>query len=230
MNKQDVLIFGLSGVIGVGKTTTLNGLRETLRNELTSRMPSTQEYELCFVLEPSDLWREMGWLEKFYADPRGNALSFQLLVFDSHVDAIRSAIEGKTKAICLVERTMLDQLLFWKVQVERNTDQGMADDAYVRMWTKWSLLIPPISKIFFCQTSSIQDTMQRVRHRDRKEESVSLEYQEHLLRKHKEWFTAGKTSVPNIETQVDCVHIYLDGQRNIDHIAKSIAQEICIKL
>lgn len=133
--------------------------------------------KVIVVHEPSGLWREKGYLQAFYEDPKANALAFQLIVFDTHVDAVQKAIypykdATDTLVVVLVERSMWDQLLFWKLQIDlaRNKDDVLDDAAYMGVWQKWNMCLPRIEKIFYCSTSDIQKTMQRVKLRARREE------------------------------------------------------------
>jgi deoxyadenosine/deoxycytidine kinase len=223
MQKGSPTLVSISGVIGVGKSVLLRLLSEHL--------PSLMESEgisLVFVKEPSELWREKKWTTRFYSDPKKRALAFQLLVFTTHVAAVREAIKQKEKElkeskeqkriICIVERCMWDQLLFWKIQ---GVD-SMEDDAYMQTWRLWNEFIPPVSKIFFCKTSQLGQTMERVALRasmiEEEKEGVTLEYQTRLYEKHCEWYTEGKTNISwkeddektCFERGVDCVHLNTD--------------------
>jgi deoxyadenosine/deoxycytidine kinase len=177
-------VFALSGIPGVGKSSIMKQLKSKLQC-------NNDVIIIKFVKEPSKLWRQRGWLEQFYGDPNLNAAAFQFGVFDTHVDAVMSAIEeaqaeaGDNKHIfIIVERQMYDQLLFWTEQVElkRTTASQMYHEAYMGIWNKWRRMIPPVSLIFFLKTSSIQQTMERVQKRARFEElgqSLSMvEFQE----------------------------------------------------
>lgn len=220
MRKGSLTLVSISGVIGVGKSVLLNLLSEHLPSLMESRSGS-ENVSLVFVKEPSELWREKQWTTRFYANPQKRALAFQLLVFTTHVAAVREAIEKESKKqkriICIVERCMWDQLLFWKIQ---GVD-SMEDDAYMQTWRLWNEFIPPVSKIFFCKTSRLEQTMERVALRasmiEEEKEGVTLEYQTRLYEKHCEWYTEGKTNISwregentHFERDVDCIHLNTD--------------------
>ena len=163
----------LSGIPGCGKSSLLKGFRKTgfLQEEL-DKIP--QSPLVLIVLEPSKLWRTMGWLQEFYSNPSQNAAAFQFLVFDSHVDAVEAAIEeGKTRVgtyssiLLITERGMLDQLLFWRQQVDANHASAtpLYDAAYTRIWSKWNRFVPTPSLMIFMYTSDLQSTMKRVKAR-----------------------------------------------------------------
>jgi deoxyadenosine/deoxycytidine kinase len=249
---DNVVIVSISGIIGAGKSTAITLLDEN--QDLVLKYLGSPNTCLCFVKEPSKKWRKHGWTNQFYADPQKMALAFQFLVFTTHVKAVEKAIRKKReehkqkgthieRIICIVERCMWDQLLFWKIQ-GRNTgsdygsDYGsdsdpdleegspphsssMEDDAYMQVWNRWNDFLPPVSKIFFCKTSDLNKTMERVKLRasmiEEEKEGVSLEYQQLLYNKHCEWYTEGKTSITymdgkhkRIESSIDCVHLNTD--------------------
>lgn len=207
---KNVHVFAISGIPGVGKSVII----ERLKASTTFQDALGQDVVICFVKEPSDLWHERGWLAQFYANPKKCAFAFQNIVYDTHVDAVRETINETRERvgddvpiICITERCMFDQLLFWKVQPA----EPIEDDAYCGLWNKWKMLIPPVDKIFFFQTTDIATVMERVKTRARPEEEkgLNLAYQTLLLNKHREWYTTPLTSVPGSDP-VECVHINLD--------------------
>lgn len=175
MSFPDVTLVSLSGIPGVGKSRARKRLAKTKFLQYALDMPHV---EVVFVAEPVKLWKERGYLRDFYADPSLHALPFQLIVFDTHVEAVENAIaearlkKDKTHILIVVERCMFDQLLFWEQQVDLKqlTAGPMFDEAYQRIWTRWNRFVPPVSIIFFFHTSDIQQTMQRMKSRARAEE------------------------------------------------------------
>lgn len=169
-----VLLVSFSGIVGVGKSTIIKRLRKT--NALKDALPSSTY--VSYVLEPSRLWQERGWLAKFYANPSHAAAAFQLQVFCTYVEAVEKAIDetrlpaGTTTHVIVVERSMFCQRLFW----EQQRDGGMAtaddnyNDAYVLVWQRWRRFIPEVGLIFLFATSNLEFTMRRVQTRARAEE------------------------------------------------------------
>lgn len=196
-DKGDVYIFSFCAIPGVGKSTLLKQLQET--DALKKYLP--ENVQIAIVQEPVDEWREKGWLQQFYEDPSQNAAAFQFLVFDSHVDAIASAIaaarraaaptteaQEKTRAnaanlpptavglqVLLVERSFYCQRLFWQVQVDNGCKSANSfyNTAYTRLWEKWRKFVPEPSHLFYLHTSTLDETMKRVDQRDRAEEKQS---------------------------------------------------------
>lgn len=249
--RSQVILVSISGIPGVGKSTAIKELQE--KKLLEKKLPSCT---ICYVHEPSDEWIQNGWLSAFYDDPVKNALAFQLLVFETHVKAVQNEIEKQEKLInskretldvgefrvhtkekdtiiCIVERSMWDQLLFWRVQKSTKIE----DDAYMHIWRRWNAFIPPVSIIFYCKTSDIQKTMRRVERRARKEETnihlkrsgpseneqedvvvveaggLTLSYQTALEKKHTEWFGGVCSNIQPREEGgegIPCVQVDMD--------------------
>lgn len=135
-----VVLASLSGNIGVGKSTALKELARDgcLERALSEWLASTGlRARVVIALEDSDHWEESGWLDAFYAgrdlslkraDGHNRAaLPFQMLVFDSHVRCLQTALGPRDLAerladdqvlVCLGERSLIDQLIFWRLQLE----------------------------------------------------------------------------------------------------------------
>jgi deoxyadenosine/deoxycytidine kinase len=221
-----VFLISLSGIIGVGKSTAIKALQKSDSLQTDLNRLTLPGLVVGFVQEPSDEWREHGHLQKFYGDPKRYALSFQIIVFTSYVRAVQTKIDQLENAhptasgfVLIVERSMLDQLLFWDLQCDlgRNEGEDMLDYAYRAVWNEWNQLIPPISKIILCQIDDLQKAMHRIAERGRKEElglaestegildgspkleeaaGVTLEYLTRLDEKHRSWFSTPIGSGP----------------------------------
>lgn len=244
---ENVILVSISGIIGAGKSVLIEELSKNPQYISDHLGPNVH---VCLVKEPSRKWRKHGWTQEFYNNVQKRALPFQLLVFTTHVDAVRKAIRKKKeelgnplgssspKIVCIVERSMWDQLLFWKVQGA----DWMEDDAYMNTWCKWMEFLPPISKIFFCKTSDMAKTMERVALRasmiEEEKEGVSLEYQMLLYEKHCEWYPEGKSNITwthgkhcYAERGVDCVHMNTDLPYHEDEaVLKELAYELAEEL
>lgn len=234
---NNVILVCFSGIPGAGKTTALKELQQS--NILPQLLAERGYSHIIFkyVLERSDEWKAKGYLAEFYKNTSKRALSFQLHVFHSHVESVQQALNDvatsnkDTITICIVERSIWDQLLFWTHQ-DRSKDV-MDNECYMNDWNMKSQLIPPISLIFFCKTKNIQTTMKRVKKReeqksddrtlitssvasthsdDSEEEEIvtdaaglKLDYQTKLYEKHCEWFTS-----PLSKHGIPCVHLDTD--------------------
>lgn len=204
-----VHLVGIAGIPGVGKSTAILELNRT--GILADLL---HPHRVVYVMERSDEWRASGKLDRFYAKPERRALSFQLSVFYSHVESVEQAIRDHATfdghLFIVVERTVWDQYVFWSVQPQDEDD----DDAYMPTWHMHSVRIPLTELVFFCKTSDMQKTMQRVHNRGRREElrasvepttasgpiesagGLTLEYQTALYKRHEEVFTEPYLTAP----------------------------------
>lgn len=223
-----------SGIIGCGKSSALRRLRDT--GMLQACLGSG--YRVRFLEEPVELWRQKGWLGKFYADTDHYALAFQLIVFETHVAEVEALLAEEAATndtrplIIIAERSMLDERLFWQLQVDmgRYTADEMHDDAYTGIWKLWKRFVPVPSLIVLFHTSDIQLTMKRLQNRGRSEEvctalntgpivevgGLTTEYQELLYKKHCEWFATPMAQPPTLNgTGIPCTHINVDAPYHV---------------
>lgn len=231
---QRVSLVGITGIIGAGKTT----LMEALNSFFSLR--EKNEFKILFAYEPVALWKGRGWLQGYYDDPETAGFPFQLLVFDTYIENILRLIEENRQderhLVIVTERTMYDQMMFWMEQKQAapHPEDPPGQDpmlskspyraAYARIWTKWNRFIPTPSLIVFLKTSTLELTMERVRHRARCSEEVSgvtAEYQEGLLRAHEVEYTEPKTQ----RDKVPCIHLCVDDQ-NVETYAALVGERI----
>lgn len=253
---KNVVLVALSGIPGAGKSTAIRELEQStiLNQRLFDAFPK-KKIVVRYVLERSDEWKAKGYLKEFYSNISERALSFQLIVFHSHIEAVQEALRdhGDDKFIvCIVDRSVWDQLLFWKHQ-DRSRD-FMDDNAYMLDWNMKSQLIPPVSMIFFCKTKDIQTTMRRMKKReslnsingreqllasmandnDDDDENtiienaggIKLDYQTNLYEKHCQWFAS-----PLTIHGVPCVHLdtqmpYHNDYNALEELAMRLSDEI----
>jgi len=259
-----VFVVVFSGIPGTGKSTFLKRCEKTGIFQKLLDYAFVESYNVpvaIFVKEPSKLWRQNGWLKAFYSDTDHYAAAFQLLVFATYVEAVENAIAaaretyGREQNLVLVtERSMIDQMIFWKQQVAAgcSTADAMYDEAYTKIWKRWTRFLPPPSVIFFFYTSSLQATMQRVKARARAEElgasfssaedtdlasssgnvpiaeikevnGLTVDYQSKLLQQHYACFTEPLAFPPYFDDKgIPCKHVNVDGPHHIDDEALEI--------
>ena len=181
---RPIHVVGISGNIGVGKTTLVKRLNKYgllqrgLDRVLETNGRQNERVVVEFMLEPVDLWMEKGYLKEFMEDPDTNGLAFQLIVFNTHVDAVQRILakyhdQPDTTLVLVVERTMFDQMLFWKTQGDmgRKCFTALSDTAYDMIWKLRDNYIPRVSLLFYLSTTSISKAMERIQRRARGEET-----------------------------------------------------------
>lgn len=220
-DQNDIFIIQVSGLIGAGKSTFLKKLQETtVLNVLLG-----DDIDTCFFLEPSDLWDQNQWLQRFYKYQEQLRLAFQMLVYHTHIQGTQKAIAAAKKPgrplVVISERGIHDQALFWKAQLKKTDGdeiEPMLDEAYQAIWKCHNVLIPPTSAVVYL-TTSVEVAMQRKDQRERgqlKDSMIDLssstssssgptaEYQELLKQLHDSTYTAGKCLE---NPSIPCLHL-----------------------
>lgn len=139
-----IRIVVVAGRIGCGKSTLL----ECLEREGYSVLP-----------EPVEQWREKGWLEKFYENPKAKAFSFQLGVYNTAITNVQQKLatcKNPKGGILFVERYIYDQLLFWQTQIESGRVDEMDNEVYMGIWQRFRDYIPEPSGYILLLDNPIQ--------------------------------------------------------------------------
>jgi len=184
----------VEGEIAAGKSALIKATCEELRRQGVKAVP---------VYEPVDLWRRVGILGAFYADPGRYAYSFQTFVYATRALRIAEVVEAEPDAdIYLLERSPVTDTVFMYAQ------QSVADPVEMALYSYWcqayARMLPfdlTKAKVFYLQTS-LNECMNRLSDRARKEEirrggaptaddaggGVSIEYQRKLRALHEAFF------------------------------------------
>jgi deoxyadenosine/deoxycytidine kinase len=241
-----------SAIKRFSKTGLLQTILDSALTVASGGWPAAEKRPLiCFVPEPTKEWREKGWLRTYYADQNEEAFWFQIQVFLSHVEAVKRVIyqaPPDRDLILIQERTIYDQRLFWEQQrtLGYKTATPRHHETYLGIWEHWRHFIPEPSVLLLFETTELQQTMHRVRARARAEElgvsyeadvitaaaaagesiqeagGVTLNYQEHLLQLHHEWYQVPFAHPPSApEEGVPCIAINADSPFHTDdhHLA-----------
>ncbi len=166
--KQRVTLVSVSGIISSGKSSLLRRLESTrvLQDLLVD------QYDVRFVQEPVEVWRQLGVLQQFYEDPSRYAAAFQMIAFCTHVDEVEGALAARPKAelpiLLITDRSMADQALFWQLQVEAGhaSADRMHQLAYKMVFDKWNRFVPKPSLIVFIRVDDMQVVMRRLQRRE----------------------------------------------------------------
>ncbi len=238
---EGVFLVGFSGVIGAGKSTILRRINDNLQEPMVQKHLS-KGFAVRVVLEPVEEWEREGYLDAFYRDPDTNALAFQMIAFDSYVDQIEKMVAATLERplILLVERTMLDQMLFWTLQIDnrRLTANWLGDEAYQRIWKRWSRFIPDTILRYYYRVSDPLVAVARIKKRNRgaeirssgegvqnapEEGGVDIPYITALWQMHEEWFKNGCSVIDG-----DSSHHKSDG--SLEKLVERILSETVAKI
>lgn len=174
-------VIAVSGIIGAGKTTLCDILKERFEND---------GYKVCFIQEPVEKWKESGLLERFYNDMKGYAYKFQTQAFVDRITACKLAYkEHGDNCIYILERSIFCDNIF----VEKLYEDGFLDDLeysmYKSWWKFWSETMPFAPDVFLYLNPPTKVCMERIKKRNRKgEENITQEYQQQLSRHHDKFY------------------------------------------
>jgi len=265
-----IFLMAVSAIIGCGKSSIMKRLRQTRVLEEILSQKYGKAVNIIFVKEPEDMWvetikdpwtgeeHEINHLESFYAHRDIMAHAFQMFVFDTHItvieDAVKQAEEQDLDTIILVERSMYDQMLFWKQQLRDNIATATLTHhaSYVRFWKRWNKFIPQVSLIFFLRTSNLDKTMRRLKNRECLKKSVdgnksvfhvsvdgteseiqqvggiSRKYQSDLLELHEAFYATPYAHPPEAPIGgIPCVHLDADAPYHEEDVSLfALAEEM----
>jgi len=179
------------GAIGAGKSELIKAVKKFVDKKRKNGNGTKEKDEiktlLQIVLELVDEWKK-DILPLFYSDRPKYAFEFQVRVFDDHVESVCDALKkSKTKEI-LVERSMHCAMIFWNLQ--KDIVDPRQYKLYVRMWEKWTRLIPVPDYYIFLETTDVDALLERIKTRGRAgEDGVFRAYQKALMKAHRELYT-----------------------------------------
>lgn len=203
MSKKPPVCVVVDGLIAAGKSTFVRALARALTRE---------GYQARAVLEPVDLWRETGILERFYQDPARYGYAFQTFAFATRVDAICAAYANAADVdVFIFERSPATDCIFMALL------EDTVDPIETKMYAAWRDCFTRVlpfdladATVLFL-TPSLDRCMERLAARGRTEEvsnklpaapgeegasaagasaagGVSRAYQQRLLRAHEALF------------------------------------------
>lgn len=184
-------IISVEGNIGSGKSTLVEELQKSFGNSK----------KVCFLQEPVDIWNTIKdkdgntMIAKFYADTKKYSFAFQMMAYISRLSLLRVSIE-KNYDIIVVERSMFtDKMVFAKMLY----DDGNIEEVEYQIYNKWFeefiTDLPPID-IIYVKTSP-ETAFTRVKKRNRKGETIPLEYLQNCHKYHEDWITSGNSTYRN---------------------------------
>jgi deoxyguanosine kinase len=204
---QQPYIVSIEGNIGAGKTT--------LVEELKTRLSSSSD--IVFLCEPVDVWESVtdaageNILMKFYKNPQKYAFSLQMMALTTRMkslqDAIHSAqIQGAKVIIC--ERTIdADYNIFAKMLHADNTLEDIEFQIYKKIFNE---LVEKqqykLDGIIYIDADT-DVCLNRIEKRNRKGESIALDYLDKCKQFHDNWILSSKkqpyTNLLHIKTNMN---------------------------
>jgi deoxyadenosine/deoxycytidine kinase len=175
-------IISIEGNIGSGKSTLLS--------ELKTRYAA--DPSICFLEEPVGIWNTITdasgvtILEKYYADQKRYAFSFQMMAYISRISVMRAALKENKYRLIIIERSVYtDSAVFAKMLFD---DKKIEDIEYM-IYTKWVNEFisdfPPVKFIYVQADPAV--SLHRVGIRGRQGEVIPLEYLQSCHKYHEDW-------------------------------------------
>lgn len=215
----------IDGIIGAGKTTLLNNCLLPL---LTG-----WGLKVTLVPEPVDKWKKNGRLEQFYVNTKRRAYQFQTVAFHDRVKTAQKLFRkcSSHTDVFILERSIFTDKLFASCL----HDSGMMDETeyedYLNLWNMWEEVMPFKPDLFVYLKPDVNVAMDRLKNRNRSEESkVSVDYQKTLQEKHDE-FLGGEFVIIDEGHFVPCMHLYTNSNfRDDDKVKEEVAKQIMDKI
>ena len=180
-NISNPTIISLEGNIGSGKSTLLEVLRKMHSNDSS----------ICFIDEPLSIWNQIKdssgetILEKYYADQKKYAFSFQMMAYITRLSMLRDALKGKYKFIFMERSIYTDSSVFAKMLF----DDGKIEEIEYNIYSKWVHEFikdfPPLKFIYVRADPDISH--KRVIKRARHGETIPKEYLNNCHMYHEKW-------------------------------------------
>ena len=191
-------IVALEGNIGAGKSTLLEKMRQTYlqgNSESEKYFGKFASSQIVFMPEPVDIWTSIcdsktgeSILEKFYKDPKQYAFPFQVMVYNTHLDAFRKVVsENPDCGLLICERSIdAGRHIF----AEMLYDDGMIDDVCFKVYK--NLYDSTLGEFRLDAVLHLDVTpaicLERIGKRAREgEDLIPLEYLEKCDRYYKKW-------------------------------------------
>jgi len=179
--KKPIIII-VDGLIGAGKTTTINLLEQALND---------QGIKTKAIYEPIDIWQNTGALEHFYQNISQNCYEFQTFTFVTRIQRVNEQIKDDSDIeIYLLERSIFsDRYIFVEMLREQFGKIRMA--MYETWWDEWSKLMKVKPDLFILLDTDVEHSMERLESRNRDGETkggVTSEYQESLRETHLKFY------------------------------------------
>ena len=199
-SKTGPYIVSLEGNIGAGKSTLLEKIRQIYLaggDEADKYFGKLATTKIVFMQEPVDIWTSVcdsktgeSILEKFYRDPKTYSFAFQVMVYNTHLEAFRKVVRDNPDCTLLICERSIDAGRH--IFAEMLYDDGMIDDVCFQVYKNLynsTLHEFPLDAVLHLDVEP-GVCLERVGKRAREGEAgIPLEYLEKCDRYYKKWFS-----------------------------------------
>jgi deoxyadenosine/deoxycytidine kinase len=180
-------VYTIEGNIGSGKSILL---------EMISKYQN-----IIPIDEPVNVWKSimdvegMNMIEKFYANQKKYAFSFQMMAYISRLHLLKKALRENPDGIFISERSIYtDRYVFAKMLYDDKKIEKVNYEIYLKWFDEFAQEFP-MKGIIYLQTSP-NVCHKRIKLRARKgEENISLEYVKRCHTFHEEWINNDTTTL-----------------------------------
>lgn len=204
-------ILSIEGNIGSGKST------------LVSHLSNIMGKIVIFLQEPVDEWKTIKdikgetMLEKFYKNQTNYAFAFQMMAFISRLALLKKTLIENPDAIIVTERCLnTDREVFAKMLYDSGKIEEVEYLIYLRWFDTFTAEFPISKYIYLKTTPEISHT--RMLSRNRKGETISIEYLRECHLYHENWLTSSTiaSQVITIDATGDKDNIEMWGKKVIE--------------
>ena len=195
-------IFSVEGNIGSGKSTLVKMLKEHLKK--------IKNTEVIYLPEPVAEWESIkdsdgkNAIEKYYENPDKYAFSFQMMAYISRIHQLRETLQTNNNVIIICERSVFtDKEIFAKML----HDDGKIGEIEYNIYCKWFYEFVkdiPVGGLIYVKTNP-EICEQRVIKRNRKGETIPLEYLQNCHKYHEDWLSNESLPVLKLDGNNDFI-------------------------
>lgn len=202
-------LISIEGNIGAGKSTILENLEKTLSQKCPDLVG-----KVLFLKEPLDIWEQFHddqghtILQKFYADQRRYAFTFQVMACITRLSLLKNTIKQNPQAeIIIIERSLCaDKNIFMNML----HDDGVVEKIEFNIYDKWySEYIDDYRVDAVVYMDSNPDTCSvRINTRNRTgEDKIPIEYLQKCRDYHTKWLIENTCSEVVTVAENTTVHL-----------------------
>tara|TARA_Y100000591_G_scaffold327267_1_gene351405 strand:+ start:291 stop:1004 length:714 start_codon:yes stop_codon:yes gene_type:complete len=195
-------IFSVEGNIGSGKSTLVKMLKDSLKK--------IKNTEVIYLPEPVSVWESIkdsdgkNAIEKYYENPDKYAFSFQMMAYISRIHQLRETLASNNNVIIICERSVFtDKEIFAKML----HDDGKIGDIEYNIYCKWFYEFVkdiPVGGLIYVKTNP-EICEKRVIKRNRKGETIPLEYLQNCHNYHENWLNNESLPVLKLDGNNDFI-------------------------
>lgn len=217
-------IYSIEGNIGSGKSTLIKFMKKNIK--------WLKHRKIIYLQEPVKSWESFtdnsqNIIEKFYENQKEWAFSFQMMAYISRIAQLKQSIRKHPQSsyIIITERCIeTDKNVFAKMLYDADKIHPINYQIYLKWFDEFVYDIPIQSYIYLKTEPEI--CLQRIIKRDRKGETISLDYLKKCHSYHNDWLdcknnklvidVTQKMSNAQFNIWVNDIIVYIEKNINIE--------------